>query len=120
MKTLYTFIICAIAMLALTQTASGQRRDLVTVSLDGAPFKQLVDAIESQTDYHFYYNPRTTDSLKITLSVQNQNVNTVLGQALAGTQLHFGVDAQGNIFVTEGRDIMTDLPVDFFDTGVAP
>jgi hypothetical protein len=120
MKTLYTFIICAIAMLALTPTTNGQQRGLITVELSSAPFKQLVDAIESQTDYHFYYNPRTTDSLKITLSVQNQNVNAVLGHALAGTQLHFAVDAQGNIFVTEGRDIMADLPVDFFDTGVAP
>jgi len=120
MKTLYRIVVGLILVMLTVLHVDAQQRALVTVELHDAPFKQLVEAIESQTDYHFYYNPRTTDSLKVTLSAQNQNVNTILGQALSGTQLHFAVDALGNIFVTEGRDIMTDLPVDFFDTGVAP
>ncbi|MBL0745163.1 TonB-dependent receptor [Chryseolinea lacunae] len=120
MNKLYRLLLCCFFLMSLGIAAQAQRRALINGEFKATSFKDFVDAVEAQTDYHFYYNPKTTDSLKVTYSAQNQNINVVLGQALAGTQLHFAVDEQGNIFVTEGRDIMSDLPVDFFDTGVAP
>jgi hypothetical protein len=108
--------ICSILMV-LTLETSGQTRDVISGEYNGISFEKFVEEIESKTDYHFYYNPRTVDSLQVNLSVQGKNIRDVLNQLFAGTQLHFITDGNKNIFITEGREIMADLPSDFFDTG---
>lgn len=117
MSPFYRFILICFISLLLQENALGQRRDLITGDFSGLSFDQFVADIESKTSYHFYYNVRTTDSLRITLSVQGKMIRAVLDQLFAGTQLHYAIDDHDNIFVTTGREIMADLPVDFFDTG---
>lgn len=109
-------VICAV-LIILYQETNGQSRELITGEYNGIPFEKFVADIESKTDYHFYYNPRTVDSLQVSLSVQGKNIRDVLHQLFTGTQLHFVADGNKNIFITEGREIMADLPSDFFDTG---
>jgi len=118
MNLFYRFIlVCSISML-FHKNVLGQQRELITIDFNGLSFEEFVTDIESKTQYHFYFNPRATDSLRITLSVQGKTISTVLDQLFASTELHYAIDDLGNIFITEGREIMADLPSDFFDTGV--
>lgn len=97
-------------------TAVAQNGQGVTGTYDSTSFDQFVRDIESKTGYHFYYDPKSMDSLKVSMSVQDKDINLVLGQLFSGTDLHYAIDPKGNIFVTRGREIMSDLPPDFFGT----
>lgn len=108
--------ICAV-IVVLIQETHGQTRDLISGEFNGISFGKFVEEIESKTDYRFYFDPINVDSLQVNLSVQGKNIRDVLNQLFAGTQLHFVADGNKNIFITEGREIMTDLPSDFFDMG---
>ena len=107
------FIFCII--LIFNQRGFGQQRDMITADFNNTPFEKFVTEIESKTKYHFYYSPHATDSLTVTLSVQSKTIGAILDQLIDGTQLHYALDDQGNVFITEVREIMTDLPSDFFD-----
>jgi hypothetical protein len=91
----------------------------ITGSFNGTPFEKFIEEVESKTAYHFYFNPRHTDSLTVTASPQNQPVDALLNQVLAGTELRFVIDTDNNIYITHEREILADLPDDFFGTSVA-
>jgi ABC-type spermidine/putrescine transport system permease subunit II len=91
----------------------------VTGSFNGTPFEKFIEDVESKTAYHFYFNPSHTDSLTVTASPQNQPIDALLNQVLAGTELRFVIDMDNNIYITHEREILADLPDDFFGTSVA-
>jgi hypothetical protein len=98
----------------ISSSAFGQQRNLINGNFSNLTFTKFVDAIESQTDYHFYYDPLYTDSLTINIEVENKPVNRVLDAAFAGTNFHYAIDQYNNIFITHLREILTRLPPDFF------
>lgn len=114
------FPVLVALLIFVGQQASAQSRELITGDYTDILFEKFVEDIESKTDYQFFYNPKTVDSLRVTISVQGKNIRDVLNQVFTGTQLHFVTDDNKNIFVTQGREIMTVLPSDFFDTGTSP
>jgi len=118
MTQFYRFIFTISIALFTTSLVHGQNRNLVTGEFNNASFEDLTKVIESNTGLHVFYPPRAVDSVRVNLSAQNMTVQAVLEQVLAGTELHYAIDPHGNVFITEGREIMTDLPVDFFDVGV--
>lgn len=101
---------------ALSQIAYGQETR-VNGRFDGVSFQKFVEEIESKTSYRFYFDPMSTDSLVVTASPQNQSISDLLNQVFAGTDLHFSIDPDQNIYVTHEREILSDLPGDFFGTG---
>ena len=46
-------------------------RERVSIELQGAPIDSLIMELESQTGYHFYYDPAQFDSLRVSVSVTN-------------------------------------------------
>jgi len=117
MKRLYDWTIICFLITVATLSASAQTLRLISGTYDSATFEQVVLDIEKQTPYHIYYDRRATDSVRVSISFQNSEVTSVLGQIFSGTDLHFAVDSHNNIFVTQGREIMAALPDDFFNQG---
>jgi hypothetical protein len=85
-------------------------------NFSGLSFAQFVQTIESQTNYHFYYNPQFTDSLSINIEAQGKSLSDILNQVLAGTDLHYTIAPDNNVYITKEREILKDLPYNFFDT----
>ena len=75
----------------------------VSGTYNGESFQKFVEDIESKTDYRFYFDPLSTDSLMVTSSPQNQPVDQLLNQVFAGTDLKYSIDADKNIYVTHER-----------------
>jgi hypothetical protein len=100
-------------------TIVAQRKPLVEVELSSASFEELIRKLEEQTSYKFFYRSGWTDSLKVSVSAKNKTVEDVLKEALASTDLKFAVDANNNVFLTKGREIMAKMPTDFFHDAVA-
>ncbi|MEP6737548.1 MAG: TonB-dependent receptor, partial [Chryseolinea sp.] len=111
----YRILIFCCLLLSLRSLKAQER---LTVVHDSISFDQLVTEIESKTPYHFYYDSRNTDSLKVSVRAEDKDLNTILGQILSGTALHFAIDRNHRIFITEGREIMTELPTNFFGKGI--
>src|SRR5688572_21440864 len=91
----------------------------VTGNFSNLSFEKFVAEIEAKTNFHFYFNPQFTDTLAITASPQNQPIEELLNQVLTGTDLHYVIDSDRNIYITREREILADLPDDFFGTGVS-
>ena len=100
----------------LTATAFSQRSTRITAEFTSATFQQVVTTIEEQTNYRLSFNPSWTDSLVINLSVANKEVANVLSKIFADTEFHYNI-YQDNIYITRERQILTELPLDFFGQG---
>ncbi len=91
----------------------------ITGTFSNLSLEKFVKELESRTDYHFYFNPQFSDSLNITASPQNQSIEELLNQVLAGTDLRYVIDRDHNIYISFEREILADLPDDFFGTGAS-
>ena len=110
MKLFYSLIVLALSI----SLSFGQTKQLIDAEFNDAPFEDVIKKIEEQTNYKFFFNPRWTDSLKVSISVRNQGLPQVMQAILQETNLKYAVDQNGNVFITERREIMADLPEDFF------
>ncbi|PZR33137.1 MAG: TonB-dependent receptor [Azospira oryzae] len=113
MKLRYLVLVAALATLF---SAHGQQTKTMSGNFSLASFDQLVNAIEQQTNYRLFYKPAWTDSVFVTLTVTNEKVSKVLDQALEGTDLHYSM-VDNHIYIVKERQLLTDLPTDFFNEG---
>jgi hypothetical protein len=95
------------------QWANAQNRTIVTGTFSGK-FDAVIQQLESQTDFHFYYDHRWTDSLTISFEANQEKIDQVMTKLLNGTDLRATVDKNLNVFITLGRDLMTQLPEGYF------
>lgn len=115
-RILLPILLCTIISL-YGQVAKAQQSSSteVSVSIIDTTFDVLVEQIERQTGYHFFYNPVQFDSVRISLSATRQPLDRVLEQAFASTEFHFSIlPDKKYIFITKGTFIKTELPTDFF------
>lgn len=112
-RSVIVFFLTAISTISVAQESR------ITANFTDVSFQKFVEQIESNTNYRFYFNPKSTDSLSVTASPQNQSIEELLNQVLAGTDFHYAIDSDKNIFITYEREILPDLPDDFFGTGVS-
>jgi hypothetical protein len=103
----------ALMLLMTPLLAMAQKSSRVTGNFNDTPFTSFVSAIESQTDFHFYFNPQWTDSVNVTLSAENQDLETVLKSVLSATDLHYAIHGNA-VYITKERQLLTELPVNFF------
>jgi hypothetical protein len=100
-------------VLVQAQWVIAQNRTLVTGTFSGK-FDEVVQQLETQTDFHFYYDHRWTDTLTVSFQADQQPIDQVLLKLLAGTDLRSSVDKNLNVFITLGRDLMAQLPEGYF------
>nr|WP_317128864.1 TonB-dependent receptor [Hymenobacter aquaticus] len=100
-------------------TALGQQLappPLISGEFTGIRFPELVQRLEAQTPYRFYYQPEALDTLRVNVRVTSQPLEAVLQAALASTPFRFAVDPQQRVYVTTGSAIQPNLPPNFFVT----
>ena len=97
------------------QIASAQQSNikLISVNFQQATAAQFVNELESKSSYHFYYDPVSFDSLKVTLQVNDKSVETILDMAFKNTDYHYAITQQQQVFLTRGRQIKTELASGF-------
>lgn len=101
--------------LLLSLSVSAQRKPLVEGNFTKTPFEEFVKSLEQQTGYQFFFDPTWTDSLKVTTEFRNKTVEEALALALADTELKFIVTKNRSVFLSFGREIMAELPSDYFN-----
>src|SRR5215216_4659010 len=113
MRTIYSFLF---VIFCIQSSLFGQDEEppLFSAEFNEATIDRFVDELISKTGYHFYYDARQFDSLRINLMVKNEPLEKILDRAFLNTGFSFSIDQHKNVFFVKGRAIKTDLPAGFF------
>ncbi len=103
-------IILVFSFLTISFGIFGQKGESVTGQFHGVSFDRFVELVEGTTRYRFFYDPAWTDSLVVDTEASREALGAVMERVFFETDLHYAIDAAGNVFVTRERMIMTDLP----------
>ena len=95
----------ALALL-LTFPAMAQK---VNLELSGAPFKTLINQLENQTSYRYYYKVAETDTLTVNYSAQNVEFTEALRTILSPKGFRFAIDPRKMVYITKNDFILTDF-----------
>lgn len=106
MKKLFLIIFCAGCLKASTQT-------LFNVDADSLRFEYFVHLIESKSNYFFYYDTAQVNKLSVTIHAKTQSLESILSTFFANTDLHFAIDDDNHVFITNSFFIQTTLPQNF-------
>lgn len=87
----------------------------VTVDYKQVLLKVLLPELEKQSGYRFFYDVTLIDSIKVDISVKNELLDKVLNTVFANIDIHFSIDSDKNIFITNEVLVKTTLPPDFFN-----
>ncbi len=101
MKHAYRAFLVAFLLFLRLASYGQQAEKTVTVSFAHVRFEQFVSQVEAQTNYRFYYDPVTVDSLFVTVQAQAQPLQAVLYQALQATDFRFAIDDENRVFVSD-------------------
>ena len=95
----------------------GQQRNnkAVSLSLEGATVEQLVQQLERESEFKFFYDSLQFRDFKVSLHVKELSVEEVLQKAFNGTDFSYTIDRHGNIFLLKNQLILTSLPEGIFN-----
>src|SRR3982751_726218 len=85
-------LICFLLLMLHPFMAKAQRMDTTRISihLNSGSLKELIAQVEKQTDFRFLANAEDVENeLHINLNVNNQPLNKILDQVLAGRKLQY-------------------------------
>jgi Outer membrane receptor proteins, mostly Fe transport len=87
----------------------------ITAEFTKAKLTDFLLELEKQTNVYFYFDAAQTDSVFVTLSVQNQPLDKVLELAFNRTDFHFSADKEHHYFITKKISLVADLPASFYN-----
>ena len=111
-KALFLFLLLLTGIAGRTQDTASKP---VTVHLTHVTYADLLQELEKQSGYRFFYDTADLDTTKIDINADRTPVTKVLDQVFAGTGMSYSMDRYQHIFVAKGEAIHTDLPVGYFD-----
>lgn len=97
----------------LGYVATAQDNPLITATLHDASFEDFVQAIESQSDYHFYFQDKKLDSIAIAISVSNAHLPSVLDQVFKGSIWKYAIN-NSSVYISRYQSLALNLPEGFF------
>ena len=112
MRKVYLIVILVLFLIK-SGLAQPNTSKLFSVNYQLATIEQLVKDLEAKSDFYFYYDAKSFDSLKITLHLDNQPLTVILDSAFQKTDFRYAITPQKQVFLTRGRQLATDLAQGF-------
>ena len=69
--------------------------------------------LEKQVPYKFYFDAGQLDSFTVQIIAHGQTFPELLKEAFKGTDIHFSIDPDRNVFIVRKLAIVTSLPKGF-------
>jgi hypothetical protein len=110
-KTFY-FFPCLILFFLRPFQGNAQTNSKAALSgdFDSLTLDQFVQELEARTNCHFYYESAPFDSLRITLHIQNEPLESALEKAFAGLPINYSIDPWNRVFFSKGQPVQVALP----------
>jgi hypothetical protein len=99
--------------LTLSILCFAQDESRITVSYDRAPLMSLIDQIETETSFQFYFISSWIDSVQVSVRAENAPVKTVLSRALFQSGINFFIDGNNRIILTPGIQLTSQVDSSF-------
>ena len=80
-------------------------------------FPQFVQQVETDNNYHFYYDEADLDSFIINIHIIDKPLTEALKMVFNNTNYRYSIDASNHIFITKNTILETTLSEDFFNPG---
>jgi hypothetical protein len=111
MKHTVPFLFFVLGMLSFCTALHAQKnpQNLISGDFHDLKIKEFTAEIESQTDYFFYYDISLFDSLRITISVHQEPLSTVLEKAFQKTDFKYSIGPRDEVFLTKEAVVQTHL-----------
>ncbi|MEO5595449.1 MAG: carboxypeptidase-like regulatory domain-containing protein [Chitinophagaceae bacterium] len=107
---------CCLLFFCSFSLIKGQDTARITASFEESSFPEFVRIIEATSLYHFYYDPKETDSLSVSIKANHSKLSGILDQLFQKTLFHYAIDGSNRVFITKKFSISTLLPSDFFNS----
>jgi TonB-dependent SusC/RagA subfamily outer membrane receptor len=98
---LFTSVLCSMAELGYTQNAR------VTINKRNATLKEVLNEIESQTDYLFIYNNKVDTNEKVSVRAKQKAVSEVLSSLLKNNDIDYSME--GNHIILSANENSNNL-----------
>jgi hypothetical protein len=95
-------------LFATTLLGFGQN-PLISLDVKNVSIEELVENIESQSAFHFFYNPIDYDSLRFSVNVSQSSIQHTLSLAFKDLERYYAIDNENNIFLTKQYTIPLNL-----------
>ena len=86
----------------------------ISGDFNGLSFKQFVHQVESQSDYHFFYDSAELDSFRVNANINKISIADLLSQVFKKTGFYFSIDSFHYVVVSK-HFIHNDLASNFFN-----
>ena len=114
-KICFRLLIGAALLLQWKHGISQDTQGRVTLDLKQASMANVLQEVERQSGYRFYYDTADLDTTKIDIRVQQEPFYKVLDEIFSGTGLGYSIDRRHEVFIAKGGVVDTGLPPGFFD-----
>lgn len=106
---LITFLLI-ISTLPISATSYSQSKKL-SLSMENVTLREVLDKIESQSEFDFFYNNATVDeSVKVSVNVRKKSIKSILNIVLNPLELSFSVHDRDILISDPAKDNNTDDP----------
>lgn len=89
----------------------------INLSCNKCSLEDVIHQIESQTRFHFYYNPGLYSTNSFTYTSKAEPLASLLNKLFYPESIFYSFDDQDNIFLTKDRGLNIQLPEGYF-TGI--
>jgi CarboxypepD_reg-like domain/TonB-dependent Receptor Plug Domain len=97
----YITIICFLLFINKELIAQTDTAQKISLHLNNASYLTLVKNIESQTEFHFFYDSALFASKSFTINIDNAPISQVLSSLLNPQNIYFNIDKDGHIFLSK-------------------
>ena len=101
---------------ASTSYAQSDTSSKISLELNNASLYSVVEKIESQTYFHFYYDSSSLGNFTISYTTTSKKITTALAEIFTPLGIQFYFDNQNNIFLTKSKLLSLAIN-DYFFTG---
>jgi TonB-linked SusC/RagA family outer membrane protein len=106
-------MIFTLSMFQLQAADTAHTEDVISVSFQDATLKDAFSVLENKTHYKFFYNHKVVDtSHRVTLSLRNSNIETVLTELFRATGVTFRI--KGDQIVLRKKRFMAAVSNELF------
>lgn len=113
-KKLYTVSFFMLLCAGYYGNAQDKKNVLINGDFENLSLVEFFQKLEAQAPVFFYYDESQLDSARITITAQDEPLQTVLERAFRNTSMLFSIDGDNKVYITKGIRIVTTLPAGFF------
>ena len=81
-----------VLLLLCVYVQASDRNEGITISCKNESLEQVIHLIESQSSYLFVLNDKVNTKHKVSIKIENGNINAILNKIFQGTNMTYQVD----------------------------